>query len=314
MDTGRPDELTLHAFMDGELAPAQAAEVAGWLADHPFEAARVAALQEQKSMLQALHADVLDAPVPLNLARAVRRPRTQWHWPHAVAAALMLAVGVGMGYGMGASQGLGLGTGLGDRTQGQGLAMTRNGGAPAPLPTFVRDAAAAHAVFAPEQRHPVEVAAQQQEHLVQWLSKRLGVKLTAPSLDAQGFRLMGGAPPAGRAGASPGAVHVRGRARRAPDSVRVPDDGHRQNRYGTRRLPVDRGRRHTWLLLDQWRPRLCAERKPAARATACGGRGDLQATPMSGAGWAACGYQPTMYQRGGAAGPRHSGVSAAWRR
>lgn len=191
MDTGRPDELTLHAFMDGELAPAQAAEVAGWLADHPFEAARVAALQEQKSMLQALHADVLDAPVPLNLARAVRRPRTQWHWPHAVAAALMLAVGVGMGYGMGASQGLGLGTGLGDRTQGQGLAMTRNGGAPAPLPTFVRDAAAAHAVFAPEQRHPVEVAAQQQEHLVQWLSKRLGVKLTAPSLDAQGFRLMG---------------------------------------------------------------------------------------------------------------------------
>lgn len=192
MDTGRPDELTLHAFMDGELAPAQAAEVAGWLADHPFEAARVAALQEQKSMLQALHADVLDEPVPLNLARAVRRPRTQWHWPHAVAAALMLAVGVGVGYGMGASQGLGLGTGLGDRTQGQGLAMTRNGGAPAPLPTFVRDAAAAHVVFAPEQRHPVEVAAQQQEHLVQWLSKRLGVKLTAPSLDAQGFRLMGG--------------------------------------------------------------------------------------------------------------------------
>lgn len=192
MDTGRPDELTLHAFMDGELAPAQAAEVAGWLADHPFEAARVAALQEQKSMLQALHADVLDEPVPLNLARAVRRPHTQWHWPHAVAAALMLAVGVGVGYGMGASQGLGLGTGLGDRAQGQGLAMTRNGGAPAPLPTFVRDAAAAHAVFAPEQRHPVEVAAQQQEHLVQWLSKRLGVKLTAPSLDAQGFRLMGG--------------------------------------------------------------------------------------------------------------------------
>lgn len=196
MDTGRPDELTLHAFMDGELAPAQAAEVAGWLADHPFEAARVAALQEQKSMLQSLHADVLDEPVPLNLARTVRRPRTQWHWPHAVAAALMLAVGVGVGYGMGTSQGIGLGmglgTGLGDRAQGNGLAMTRNGGAPAPLPTFVRDAAAAHAVFAPEQRHPVEVAAQQQEHLVQWLSKRLGVKLTAPSLDAQGFRLMGG--------------------------------------------------------------------------------------------------------------------------
>ena len=47
----------------------------------------------------------------------------------------------------------------------------------------------AYAVYAPEVRHPVEVAATQQEHLVQWLSKRLGRPLKVPDLtfhDAEG--------------------------------------------------------------------------------------------------------------------------------
>lgn len=59
-------------------------------------------------------------------------------------------------------------------------------------PAFVRDAVAAHAVFVPEVRHPVEVAAAQHQHLVQWLSKRLGARLTVPSLDAAGWSLVGG--------------------------------------------------------------------------------------------------------------------------
>jgi anti-sigma factor RsiW len=50
----------------------------------------------------------------------------------------------------------------------------------------------AHAVYQPEQRHPVEVPAAQQEHLVQWLSKRLGRPLKVPLLTAQGYDLVGG--------------------------------------------------------------------------------------------------------------------------
>jgi anti-sigma factor RsiW len=50
----------------------------------------------------------------------------------------------------------------------------------------------AHAVFQPEVRHPVEVTAAQQEHLVQWLSKRLGRPLKVPVLTAQGYELVGG--------------------------------------------------------------------------------------------------------------------------
>jgi len=69
----------------------------------------------------------------------------------------------------------------------------------APLPaaaavatTFPMRAARAHAVYAPEVRHPVEVDASQQEHLVRWLSKRLGLDLKIPVLGAEGFELLGG--------------------------------------------------------------------------------------------------------------------------
>jgi anti-sigma factor RsiW len=57
---------------------------------------------------------------------------------------------------------------------------------------FVRQARYAHAVYTPEVRHPVEVTAAEQAHLVQWLSKRLGRTLKVPNLSAQGYELVGG--------------------------------------------------------------------------------------------------------------------------
>lgn len=53
-------------------------------------------------------------------------------------------------------------------------------------------AARAHTVYASEVRHPVEVDASQQDHLVKWLSKRLGLELKVPVLAADGFELLGG--------------------------------------------------------------------------------------------------------------------------
>jgi anti-sigma factor RsiW len=47
-------------------------------------------------------------------------------------------------------------------------------------------------VYTPEVRHPVEVGADQEEHLVKWLSKRLGTDLRVPKLGSQGFDLVGG--------------------------------------------------------------------------------------------------------------------------
>ena len=64
--------------------------------------------------------------------------------------------------------------------------------APAAAATFPMRAARAHAVYSPEVRHPVEVDAKDQEHLVRWLSKRLGVGLRVPVLASEGFELLGG--------------------------------------------------------------------------------------------------------------------------
>ncbi len=175
MQTRRPDEAELHAWLDGELSPESAAAVAQWLAENPGEAARMAALQAQNAGLRALHGQVLEEHVPLHMRHALRPPPVQWRWPHALAAGIMLSVGLGAGYGLAANR----------AAMGQARAAAQ-------LPVFVREAVAAHVVYTPEQRHPVEVAAQQQAHLVQWLSKRLGVPLKVPVLDTEGFHLVGG--------------------------------------------------------------------------------------------------------------------------
>jgi anti-sigma factor RsiW len=41
-------------------------------------------------------------------------------------------------------------------------------------------------------RHPVEVGADQEAHLVAWLSKRLGAPVRAPKLEEVGYSLVGG--------------------------------------------------------------------------------------------------------------------------
>lgn len=61
-----------------------------------------------------------------------------------------------------------------------------------PAAALPRQAAIAHAVYAPEVKHPVEVGADQQQHLVAWLSKRLGKPLRPPQLAGQGYELVGG--------------------------------------------------------------------------------------------------------------------------
>lgn len=43
-----------------------------------------------------------------------------------------------------------------------------------------------------EVRHPVEVGAEEREHLVGWLGNRIEKPFTAPELDALGFALVGG--------------------------------------------------------------------------------------------------------------------------
>ena len=169
----------LHRLVDGRLTPAEAAALQARLALEPEAAATRDAWQAQRDRLRQLHAPLLAEPVPATLLDAARRneqARGQidqwWRWG-GVAAAVLLAFGIGW--------------------WSRGMAPLPRGAIFAQSPQlFARQAVVAHAVYAPEVRHPVEVAAAQQEHLVQWLSKRLGRPLKLPQLAAQGYELVGG--------------------------------------------------------------------------------------------------------------------------
>ena len=78
-------------------------------------------------------------------------------------------------------------TALAQRARAASLAL-----AVAPTASVAQGAQAAYRTFVVEVAHPVEVGVQQETHLLQWLSKRLGRKLAAPDLSPFGYKLMGG--------------------------------------------------------------------------------------------------------------------------
>jgi anti-sigma factor RsiW len=182
----------LHALVDGRLAPhAHAALLARVEAD-PIAAQTLAAWRRQREALGSLHLALMDEPMPAALAQAARQAHSRqlaaarwWRWG-GMAASVLLAFG--LGWTLRSVQGPG---GTGPDTAVRLLAGSGTA-APVRAHEFARQAAVAHAVYSPEVRHPVEVAAAQQEHLVQWLSKRLGRPLKVPNLGGQGYELVGG--------------------------------------------------------------------------------------------------------------------------
>lgn len=178
----------LHAYVDGQLDPARLPAVLAWLQAKPADAARVAEWQAQRLALRQLARGLEvggamgETPAALSavVLRQLDARRRRAGWQQAAAAVVLLAVGV--------TGGALAGRWWGAQGNGAGAPV----GSLAASPAFVRDAVVAHAVFVPEKRHPVEVAASDEAHLVQWLSRRLGAPLKAPVLGDQGFRLLGG--------------------------------------------------------------------------------------------------------------------------
>ena len=160
-------ENDLHAYADAQLGDSRRVQVEAHLAGDRAAAESVRVWREQNAMLRARYNPVLNEPVPQRLLAA--RP-LQRRWPY-----YALAAGA-----------MGLSFGLGWISQSY---RTDRFVEAAALP---RRAAVAYAVYAPEVRHPVEVGAEQQDHLVKWLSKRLGNELKVPLLTQQGFELVGG--------------------------------------------------------------------------------------------------------------------------
>ncbi|RJG07298.1 anti-sigma factor [Noviherbaspirillum cavernae] len=167
MTTPSIGEADLHAYVDGQLDAARRAEVEAYLAAHPETAAQVQELRGQTQALHAAYDGVLNEPIPLRLTNVLQARS----WPRGLAAGMAwLACGLVAGW----------------------FAHPLLSPATVTPVAFAKEAMAAHVLYVSEKRHPVEVPAEQEAHLVAWLSKRLDAPIRAPDLNAQGFSLLGG--------------------------------------------------------------------------------------------------------------------------
>jgi anti-sigma factor RsiW len=164
-------EDELHAYIDGELPTDRRGAVEAWLETHQDDANRVAAWRAQIETIRARYGAIATEPVParFDLDRLMRDGRSWRGWA-AVAALAAFIVGGAAGWGIRDA--------TGERPNG--------------FETFTLDAIDAHKLYAVEVRHPVEVPASEADHLVQWLSKRVGYQLRAPDLQRLGLKLVGG--------------------------------------------------------------------------------------------------------------------------
>lgn len=199
-------EAELHAYVDGALPAARAAAVEAYLAEHPEEAGRIAAYREQVTALRREFDAVLDEPVPpvLKAPRFAARP-----WLRYAAAVAWLAIGGAGGWQLHAY------------TTDRQIETT----------TWARRAAIAHVVYSPEVRHPVEVTAKEEDHLVRWLSKRLGTSLKIPHLGDIGYALVGGRLLPGDRGPVAQFMYQDGKGQRLTLYVRVNPDDSRETAF-----------------------------------------------------------------------------------
>ncbi|TIO07467.1 anti-sigma factor [Mesorhizobium sp.] len=170
-------ERDIHMALDGELPGDERVAYDAWLDANPEMKARSARYVADRAALRAAFAGVLDEPVPARLQKIVfgeapvKTAASRSRWWQAAAAAAMLAIGGVGGYVAGIDR-----LGLEDPAEDH----------------LAEQAIAAHVIYAAEKRHAVEVPASDKDHLQTWLSNRVGLKLVAPDLAAEGFQLVGG--------------------------------------------------------------------------------------------------------------------------
>ncbi len=174
MSEGPISEADLIAYADNRLAADRRPAVEAWLALHPERAAEVAAWERQNEAIAALYNPIANEPIPGRLdphliATRAARPRVTWPGM-AAAAVVLLGLGLGGGY----------------------LLNDAVNPAVQPAGLLIENAVTAHALFVKENRHAVEVAADERQHLLTWLSNRIETAIVAPDLAIEGFSLVGG--------------------------------------------------------------------------------------------------------------------------
>jgi anti-sigma factor RsiW len=166
----------INAYVDNQAAPRRRQAVDEALLRDQALADRVALLERQNAALRDGFDLWLDEPIPERLIAAAvppaavgRRPVPRWIGL-AAAAAASLAIGLGGGW------------------FARELLLQQDG---TPT-TFSRQAALTHALYASDINRPVEIWAAEEQRLVNWLTKRLGIAVRAPDLNSVGYALVGG--------------------------------------------------------------------------------------------------------------------------
>ena len=255
--TPRPTDEHLSAWLDHALDPAEHNAVDAWLRDHPEDAALTRLWAADRDALRARLDPVLDEPLPTTLLQALQpQDGAQSATASATASAIASATtsATPSATPSAANQptwrraalaaGLLLGGGLlGGLIGAAAVSHDPAAFASLPLPwrpaalvaaSWPHRAAVAHAVYAPEVRHPVEVnVAQgsateqraQEEHLARWLSKRLGQPVRLYDLRPLGFELVGGRLLPDLAGPSAQLMYQHSNGQRITLYLRRPDAG-----------------------------------------------------------------------------------------
>ncbi|MBU9686845.1 anti-sigma factor family protein [Burkholderia gladioli] len=211
-------ESELHAYVDGTLDEARRAHVDRLLETDHALADRIGDYFSINTLLHERYDRVLDEPLPARLlppedfapearqgeaggpapgagvaaAPAVSavpgaaRPAANWKRFAGLAAALVLGIGIGAG-GVLSPVGRGVLGGDGSGEGGGSIIHASYSGE-----ALARQSAIAYVTYAPMVTRPVEVGADREQELVQWLSSRLGTDVRPPVLTHAGYELMGG--------------------------------------------------------------------------------------------------------------------------
>ncbi|MEO1140023.1 MAG: anti-sigma factor [Pseudomonadota bacterium] len=173
----------LSAFLDGELSEAETREIEDALASDPALQKEMELLMASDTLAQDEFAEMLQEPVPFELAAAIQKapdasmarmansqekPRS-YAWLTAIAACIALMIGGAGGY----------------------LAGSTNTAQLAAAPSWLEDIADYHRVYAGQKRHLVEVPASEADHIQTWLTNTVGANVRVPDLSEHGLTFRG---------------------------------------------------------------------------------------------------------------------------
>lgn len=173
--------MKLSAYLDGELDAADALAIEALLETDAAAQAELDALMAADATAQAQFDQLLNDPVPLALAQKIKsspvgapaaRPAPR-RLGGALAAGLALFILGGAGGYLVKDQ-------------------IAPGGAEVASAGWLSDIADYHAIYAGQQRHLVEVAADEAGHIQSWLGATVGVQFSIPDLSQFGLTFEGG--------------------------------------------------------------------------------------------------------------------------